>query len=78
MTTETTIQIDRRHKAHRSGDRWALTALQPDGSYDMLEAWDGPRRSLFPRLAARGIHPSREAERQLNALPERRGFRPDE
>lgn len=79
MTTpDVTIQLDRKHRAIRSGDRWALTAMQSDGTYDLVEAWDGPRRSIFARAEARNIVPSREAERQLALLPERRAFRADE
>lgn len=75
--TESTIQLDLRTRVHRSGNRWAITRLQPDGHYDMVDAWEGNRRSLFRYLEEHNIHPSREAERQLDLLPERRGFRED-
>ena len=75
--TEATIQIDAKTKVHRSGNRWAVTKLQTDGHYDMIDTWDGNRRSLFRYFEDNDIHPSREAERQLDLLPERKGFRED-
>lgn len=76
--TETVIQLDRVTRVHRDGNRWAVTRLQPQGHYDMLHAWEGNRRSLFRWLEDNNVHPSREAERQLALLPERRGFREDD
>jgi hypothetical protein len=72
------IQLDRKHKVHRDGDRWAVTRLQDTGQYDLVEAWDGNRRSLMRWLETNNIHPTREAESRLYQLPERRGFREDE
>jgi len=73
--TETTIQIDARHRAIRSGNRWALIHRQPDGTYDTLRTWAGGRRSLLQYLDEQGIAPSRDAEAALAKLPENSGFR---
>lgn len=70
MTTETTIELDRKHRAIRSGDRWAVQRRQPDGSYDLVHAWTGGRRSLVQWCADNEIYPSREAERILDGLSE--------
>lgn len=78
MTDEATIQIDAKTKVHRSGDRWAVSRLQPDGRYDMVDHWDGNRRSMLIYLEENHIVPSRTAEEQLAQLPERRGFKADE
>lgn len=75
MAQDVQIQLDRKHRAHRSGDRWAVTRLQPDGSYDLVEAWDGGRRSLIQWAQEHDVHPSREAERILDSLSETTGFR---
>lgn len=75
MTTEVTIDLDRVHRAVRSGDRWAIMKRQPDGSWDSVETWSGGRRSLFHHCERHGIVPSREAETQLATLPESTGFR---
>jgi hypothetical protein len=73
--TETTIQLNAKYKAIRSGDRWAVQRLQPDGSYDTVETWGGGRRSIFHWMTRNDVHPSREAEAQLALLPETFGFR---
>lgn len=73
--TEVTIQIDARHRAHRSGDRWLIQKANQDGVYDMIDQWAGNRRSLLKYLDDHNIHPTRTAEDQLAALPERQGFR---
>lgn len=75
MTTEIKIELDRKHVVLRSQDRWAIQRLQPDGSYDTVEAWSGGRRSLFHKCQAHGIFPTREAEAALALLPEASGFR---
>lgn len=78
MTEPIVIQVDHKTKVHRDGDSWAVTKLQPDGHYDMIDHWHGNRRSLMIYLEENNIHPTREAEAQLARLPERRGFRADE
>jgi hypothetical protein len=75
MTTEHTIQLDRKHKALRSGDKWAVQRLQTDGSYDTVETWAGGRRSLLHWCEKHDVHPTREAEAALALLPESNGFR---
>lgn len=72
--TEVTIPLDRKHRAIRSGSRWAVQQLRPDGSWDMIDAWNGARRSIYPWMAERGIVPQREAEAVLARLPETTGF----
>lgn len=73
--TEIRIELDRKHDVIRSGERWAVRRRNPDGNYDLLEAWNGSRRSLMRFLEANGIVPSREAERRLAAIPESTRFR---
>ena len=73
--TETTIRLDAKTRALRSGDRWATQRLQPDGSWDTLETWSGGRRSLFHWMEKHDVHPSRDAEAILNTLAESTGFR---
>lgn len=75
MTTEIVIELDRMHRAIRSGDRWAILRKQPDGTYDTLETWAGGRRSIFHKCEERGIVPDRAAEAVLERLPETTGFR---
>lgn len=74
-TTEHTIALDMKHRALRSGDRWALMQRDREGEWQTLETWAGNRRSLFHRLDQRGIVPSRDAEAQLALLPESQGFK---
>ena len=73
--TETTIELDRKTRAIRSGSRWAVQRRQPDGSWDLVEAWNGGRRSLVLWCEKHGVYPTREAEAMLSALPEGIGFR---
>lgn len=75
--TEITIDVDMKTRVIRSGDKWAVQKRRPDGSYDMVDHWTGNRRSLMRWFEDNNVYPSREAERQLNLLPERRGFPPD-
>lgn len=73
--TEITIELDRVHRAIRSGSRWAVQRHLPDGSWDAIDAWDGGRRSLFHWMEQRGIAPTRDAEAKLSLLPESTGWR---
>ncbi|MFA5898335.1 MAG: hypothetical protein WC829_04400 [Hyphomicrobium sp.] len=74
-TQDTIIGLDRKHRAIRGGNRWAVQRLLPDGKWDLVEAWDGNRRSLYHWMEKHGIVPSREAEELLGTLPENTGFR---
>ena len=73
--TDQTFRLDRKTEAIRSGERWALRRLQPDGSWDTVDFWQGGRRSLFHKLEERGIVPTREAEAALALIPENQGFK---
>jgi hypothetical protein len=73
--TETTIQIDMKTIAVRSGNRWALRRRQPNGDWDTTRTWSGGRRSLLQYLDEQGIAPTRDAEAQLALIPEASGFR---
>lgn len=73
--TEMTIELDRKHRAIRSGERWVLQRHQPDGSWDMVDHWQGGRRSLVHRLETHRVVPSREAEAALERVPESEGFK---
>lgn len=78
MTTpDPTIQIDMKTRVIRSGDTWLVQRLQPDGHYDMVDHWQGNRRSLMRWLEDNNVHPTREAEQQLAQLPERKSFPAD-
>lgn len=72
--TDVVIDLDRKHRAIRSGSRWAVQQLKADGSWDMVDAWDGTRRSIYAWMADRRIVPGREAEDVLARLPETTGF----
>ncbi len=72
--TEIVVVLDAKTKAIRSGQRWAVQKRQPDGSWDMVAAWDGGRRSLFHWMEANGVYPTREAEAILSTISEGRGF----
>lgn len=74
-TTEHTILLDLKTRAHRSGNRWAVSRLQPDGTWDMIAAWAGGRRSLLAWCEANDVYPTRAAEAQLDLIPESSGFR---
>lgn len=75
MTVEAQIQIDAKTRAFRSNNRWAIQRRKPDGDYDLVDSWDGNRRSLYAWLERNKISPTRQAERQLALLPEQTGFR---
>jgi hypothetical protein len=74
MTEQTTIQLDRRHKVHRDGDDWVVQRLLSDGSYDMVDKWTGPLRSLYRWCERNKVHPDRDAEATLARQPERTKF----
>lgn len=76
--TEITIDVDMKVRVIRSDDKWVIQKKQPDGHYDMIDHWTGNRRSLMRWFEDNNVHPSREAERQLALLPERRSFPPDQ
>ena len=73
--TEQTIDLDRKTRASRSGMRWAVQRLQPDGSYDLIAHWNGGRRSLYTWCHDNEVYPSRDAEAAIDLLPESNGFR---
>ncbi len=73
--TEVRIDLDRKTRALRSGDKWCIQRLKPDGSWDMTDVWNGGRRSLLHWCSRNDVHPSREAEAQLSLLPESSGWR---
>ncbi len=73
--TEVTIELDRKTRSIRSGNRWAVQRLLPDGSWDMVDAWVGNRRSLLKWCEANHVAPTREAEAQLAVIPESDGFK---
>lgn len=76
--TDVTIQIDHKHRVHRiDNERWVVQRQTNDGVYDMIANWQGNRRSLLRWLEDNKVHPSRAAEDQIAALPERRGFKED-
>lgn len=73
--TEHTVLLDLKTKANRSGNKWVVSRLQPDGSWDMQAHWTGGRRSLLTWCEANDVYPTRDAEAQLAVLPEATGFR---
>lgn len=74
----TTIFLDRRHKAVRTSMRWDLyERLSATGIWRQLDQVTGPRKTIYILLERHGIIPSREADAQLNLLPERSSFRED-
>lgn len=75
MTQDAEIQLDRKTRALRSNDRWAIQRLMPDGSWDATAFWQGGRRTLLQWCEENDVHPTREAEAVLALLPESTGFR---
>lgn len=75
MADDVIIPLDRLHRAIRSADRWAVQRFQPDKSWDMIEAWQGGRRSLLQWCEKNNVHPTREAEQMLDNLSEGTGFK---
>jgi hypothetical protein len=73
--TEITIDLDRKTRVLRSGDRWCVQKLQLNGDWDMVDAWNGGRRSLYHWCAKNDVHPSRKAEATLKTIAEFTGFR---
>ena len=73
--TEVCIVLDRMHRALRSGERWAVQRFQPNGEWDMVDNWNGGRRSLLQWCANHDVHPGREAEAILATMPESTGWR---
>ena len=73
--TEISIQLDHKHIARRSQNRWAVQRRQPDGSWDCQRTWSGGRRSLLQFLDEQGIAPTRDAEAALALVPESSGFK---
>lgn len=75
MTSDIVIDLDAKHKAHRSGSKWLVQKRQADGSWDMVAHWAGGRRSLLQWCESNGVYPTRAAEELLATLPESTGFR---
>jgi len=73
--TEQSYQLDRKHRALRSGNRWAIQRQKPDGSWDMVAHWQGGRRSLIQWAEQNGVAIERATEAALALLPEAQGFR---
>ena len=73
--TEQTFDLDRKHRALRSGNRWAVLTLKPDGTWDMIAHWQGGRRSVLQWAEANGIAIERATEDALSLIPESSGFR---
>lgn len=73
--TEQTFTLDKKHQALRSGNRWAIQRQQPDGSWDMIDNWQGGRRSLIQWAERHGIAIERDTEAALELIPESDGFR---
>jgi hypothetical protein len=73
--TEHIIVLDRKTRALRSANRWAVQRLQPSGDWDLVNHWNGGRRSLLAWCEANDVHPDRAAEAALAMLPESDGFR---
>lgn len=75
LADDVTIVLDKKTRAIRSGSRWAVQRLQPDGSWDMTAHWDGGRRTIYHWMEKNNVHPTREAEAALDALAEGIAFR---
>lgn len=79
MTDSVEIFLDRRHKAVRTSMRWDLyERISTTGIWRQLDQVTGPRKTIYTLLERHGIVPSREADEQLNLLPERSMWRQDQ
>lgn len=72
--TEQTIDLDRKTRALISGARIAIQRLQQDGKYDAIAFLRGGGRTILRWCSENDVHPSRDAEQILGALPDI-GFR---
>jgi hypothetical protein len=72
--TEVTFDLDRKHRALVSGARWAVQKLLQTGAWDMISTGQGGGRTILRWCEANDVHPNREAELILGALPDI-GFR---
>lgn len=75
VATEHIVNLDRKHRAIRSSNRWAVQKFLPDGSWDTVATWAGGRRSLILWCETNDVAPSREAEQALELFPETADFR---
>lgn len=71
----TAVDLDRMHRALRTGDRWRVERRHPTRGWELVDEWNGSRRTLLQWCETHGIEPSRAAEAQLDLLPEATGFR---
>lgn len=72
--TEQTIDLDRKTRALISGARIAIQRLLPTGDYDAIAFLQGGGRTIIRWCSENDVHPSRDAEAVLAALPDI-GFR---
>lgn len=71
--TEQTIDLDRKHRAIRSGARIAIQRRKSDGTYDMIASFQGGARAIQRWCQENNVYPTREAETELSRVPEK-GF----
>lgn len=70
MTGQQTIPLDRKHQAVIDGARIAIQRLQQNGAYDAVAFLSGGGRTILRWCKANDVHPSRDAEAVLGALPD--------
>lgn len=64
------LDLDRKHRAIIDGARVAIQRLLPNGKYDAIAFLQGGGRTILRWCEANDVHPSREAEATLAALPD--------
>ncbi len=70
MTEQQTIPLDRKHQAIIDGARIAIQKLQTTGKYDAVAFLSGGGRTILRWCEANDVHPTRDAEAVLGALPD--------
>ncbi len=68
--SQTIIDLDRKTRAIIDGARVAIQRLQTNGEYDAVAFLQGGGRTIARWCTANDVHPSREAEAVLGALPD--------
>ncbi len=72
--SQTTVDLDKKTRAIIDGARIAIQRLQTTGNWDAITFLQGGGRTILRWCSDNDVHPSREAEAVLGALPDI-GFR---
>ncbi len=68
--TQQTIPLDRKHQAVVDGARIAIQRFQQNGNWDAVAFLQGGGRTILRWCDQNDVHPTRDAEQILSALPD--------